>query len=174
MSDIAYAPPSFDNPDGMKVIFVDFTHAKYRLKFDVSAHTATVFSEITFKADDHGLAAIILNQPVISARLDGIDVGVVHQESPDAEASFKVLSKPVSPGAHVLTIQERHHREGSLRPSYHMDEAWQSGVHLQHVGPLRRRCVSWSLLAIQLLLRPLPNVILRNDRKCKSTPFGFF
>ena len=142
MSDIAYAPPSFDNPDGMKVIFVDFTHAKYRLKFDVSAHTATVFSEITFKADDHGLAAIILNQPVISARLDGIDVGVVHQESPDAEASFKVLSKPVSPGAHVLTIKSvitekgpyghpiTWMKPGSLECIFNMSDLYDGGAYL--------------------------------------------
>ena len=105
MTDLINAPPSFVNSAGQQVVFVDFTHARYRLEFDAAAAEATAFSEITFKADTRGLAAISMNQPVTSAWLDGHDVTLAAQDSPDAKASFKVLSKPVSPGTHVLTIK---------------------------------------------------------------------
>ena len=36
MNDLAYAPPSFTDKDGRKVVFVDFTEARYRLDFDAS------------------------------------------------------------------------------------------------------------------------------------------
>ena len=105
MTDLINAPPPFVNSAGQQVVFVDFTHARYRLEFDAVAAEATTFSVITFKADKRGLAAISMNQPVTSAWLDGHDVTLTSQDSPDAKASFKVLSKPVSPGIHVLTIK---------------------------------------------------------------------
>ena len=105
MTDLDYAPPSFTNRDCKKVIFVDFTTAHYQLKFDVGARKATVSSEIRFAANDHGLPVFILNQPILSAHLDGQSVGLACQTSPDEAASFKVVSKSISPGNHVLTIE---------------------------------------------------------------------
>ena len=104
MTALAYAPPSFLNPDGQRVIFVHFTHAKYHLEFDVRARTASAHTQITFSAYHYGLAAISLNQPVISASLNHLPVQLHTQYSPDGQTSFKVLSLPVSPGSHSLAI----------------------------------------------------------------------
>ena len=112
MTDLDCAPPSFTNSDCVKVIFVDFINAKYELKFDVAAQAATVFSEIEFVADDHGLPVIILNQPVRSAHLDGKGVRLARRKSPDGAACFRVLSKSVSPGKHVLTVESRIAKKG--------------------------------------------------------------
>lgn len=105
MSDLAYAPPAFVNEDGQEVIFVDFIHARYRLEFDVAAHEARAFSEIRFRAEAEGLAVISMNQPVLSACLNGRSVTLLDQYSPDGAASFQILSKPVSPGEHILMIE---------------------------------------------------------------------
>ena len=105
MTDFTYAPPSFVNSACQQVVFVDFIHARYQLEFDAEAREATAFSEIMFNADIPGLAAISLNQPVRSACLDGQNVTLADQVSPDAKASFKVLSKLVSSGTHLLTIR---------------------------------------------------------------------
>ena len=105
MTDLCYAPSPFVNCAGDQVVFVDFIHARYRLEFDAAACRATACSKINFEAQTPGLAAISMNQPIMSASLDRDDVVLVNQESPDGKASFKVLSKPVSPGTHVLTIK---------------------------------------------------------------------
>lgn len=104
MSDLIYAPPPFFNADGQKVIFVDFTRAKYRLLFDATAQKARVYSEIDFQADAKGFPAISLNQVVHSACLDGRAIKLQDQYSPDGTASFQILSRRVSPGIHVLTL----------------------------------------------------------------------
>ena len=105
MNDLTYAPSPFLNADGQKVIFVDFIHAKYQLEFDVATREASVFSVISFMADSEGLAAISINQPVISATLNGRNVELLDQYSPDGMSIFKILSKPVSTGTHVLTVK---------------------------------------------------------------------
>ena len=55
MNDLAYAPPSFTDKDGRKVVFVDFTEDRYRLELDAGAEEAAASSEITFlcDAEDH-------------------------------------------------------------------------------------------------------------------------
>ena len=105
MNDLVYAPPSFVNADGQRVVFVDFIHARYCLELDAAARTASACSEIRFNADTEGLAAISMTQPVTSACLDGRDVKLDGQYSPDGQTSFKVLSTPVLPGTHVLGIK---------------------------------------------------------------------
>lgn len=104
MTDLTYAPPSFLNADGKRIIFVDFTHAKYRLLFDATAQDSRVYSEITFRADAKGFPAISMNQLVHSACLDGRAIKLLDQHAPDGTASFQILSKRVSPGIHVLSI----------------------------------------------------------------------
>ncbi len=138
MSGLAYAPPAFVNADGQRVIFVDFAHAKYHLEFDVRACHASAFSQITFAADAEGLPAISINQPVISACLDGRDVKLIDQYSPDGQTSFKILSTPVSPGIHVLGIKSELTNEGP----YGHPIAWLSdpeGIDCTfHMSDLRR------------------------------------
>ena len=107
MSDLINAPPSFVNANGEHVVFVDFTHARYQLDFDAKAAEATAHSKITFNVETEGLAAISMNQPITAASLDGHEVTLKDQDSCDKKASFKVLSKPVSPGPHVLTVKSR-------------------------------------------------------------------
>ena len=105
MTDLIYAPPPFKNTQGDLVVFVDFTHARYQLDFDAEAQKATACSQITFQAQTPGLAAISMNQPIMSAQLDKDDVELVDEDSPTGNAKFKVLSKPVARGIHVLTIK---------------------------------------------------------------------
>ena len=104
MSHLTYAPPPFINNNGDQIVFVHFTRAKYRLEFDAETCVASAFSEIRFTATTPGLAAISINQPVKSACLNGEGVELHDQVSPNGQASFKILSKCVSPGTHVLTM----------------------------------------------------------------------
>ena len=104
MSDLTCAPSPFTNPKGQRVIFVDFLRASYRIEFDCKARKATAFSTITFEADTDGHPVILLNQPYISARLDGNTVKLNDEHSMDGKACFKILSKSIKPGIHVLTI----------------------------------------------------------------------
>ena len=104
MTTLQYAPSSFDNNDEDQVVFVDFNYARYRLEFDAAAPKASAFSEIRFKAATTGLAAVSINQPITYACLDGQNIELKDQLSPDGNASFKVLAKSVSPGTHILTI----------------------------------------------------------------------
>ena len=113
MNDLAYAPPSFIDAVGRKVVFVDFTEARYRLEFDARAkEKAAAVSEITFLSDAKGHPAISIGQRVTSATLDGDDVGVEEPECPDKKQLFKILSRSVSPGTHVLTVESKLDREG--------------------------------------------------------------
>ena len=105
MTGLAYAPPPFVTAEGEQVVFVDFTHARYQLEFDADAAQATAVSQIAFRATHPGRAAISMNQPVNSARLNGDDVDLLKQDSPHADVSLKVLSQPVSPGTHTLIIK---------------------------------------------------------------------
>ena len=101
MNDLAYAPPSFTDKDGRKVVFVDFTEARYRLELDARADEAAAFSEITFLCDAEGQPAISLRQRHKSASLDRQSVKLEAPKCPDKKGSFKILSRPVTPGAHV-------------------------------------------------------------------------
>ncbi len=74
MTDLTYAPPPFNNCAGQRVIFVDFTHARYRIEFDVATSEAIALSEIDFIANAEGHAAISINQPVTCVNLDGHQV----------------------------------------------------------------------------------------------------
>ena len=113
MNDLVYAPPPFVNCNDQQVVFVDFAHARYELRFDAAERKASACSQITFKAETSGLPVVSMNQPVTSASLKprSADSSQEHtvelkeQHSPDNKASFKVLSKPVTPGAYVLTIK---------------------------------------------------------------------
>ena len=112
MNDLAYAPPSFTDKKGRKVVFVDFTEAQYRLEFDAKAKKAVAFSEITFRCDAEGHPAISLNQRYKSASLDEQGVKLEEPECPDKKRLFKILSRPVSPGTHVLTVKSKLDRQG--------------------------------------------------------------
>ena len=116
MNDLAYAPPSFTDKNGRKVIFVDFTDARYRLEFDARTPAAAAFSEITFSCDAEGHPAISLSQRVISASLDRQGVTLEDPECPDKKGLFKILSRPVSPGTHVLAVESELDREGPYGP----------------------------------------------------------
>ncbi|MCY4556865.1 MAG: hypothetical protein OXF79_10905 [Chloroflexi bacterium] len=104
MTNLSHAPPGFRNAAGQQVMFVDFTSAQYKLEFDATAYEAPTRSRIRFKASTKGHAAISMNQPVKSAMLNGHEVELHDQYSPDKKASFKILSTPVSPGMHTLII----------------------------------------------------------------------
>ena len=104
MTNPSHAPPDFQNAAGQQVIFVDFASAQYKLEFDAIAGETSTRSRIRFKATTEGHAAISMNQPVKSAVLNGHEVELHDQYSPDGRASFKILSTPVSPGTHTLTI----------------------------------------------------------------------
>lgn len=112
MNDLAYAPPSFTDKDGRKVVFVDFTEARYRLEFDAKAKKAVAFSEITFRCDTEGHPAISLNQRHKSVSLDEQSVKLEDPKCQDKKGLFKVLSKPVKPGTHILTVESRLRRKG--------------------------------------------------------------
>ena len=112
MKDLINAPPAFPSDTRQRVVFVDFTKAHYHLEFDVKAGTAIAVSHIDFVADSSGLAAISLNQPYLWAKLDGQDVHLIDQDSPRRQASFRVLSKPISQGNHTLTIRSTIERLG--------------------------------------------------------------
>ena len=112
MNDLAYAPPSFTDKDGRKVVFVDFTEARYRLEFDARAKKAAAFSEITFLCDAEGHPALSLNQRYKSASLDGQSVKLEDPMCQDKKGLFKILSRPVKPGSHVLTVESRLRRKG--------------------------------------------------------------
>ena len=104
MNDLAYAPPSFTTLDGKQVIFVDFVETHYTLVFDPTTPNAHVASRITFEAHDAGFPAISLKQPYTSGTLDGESVTLHKPEVKDNTMSFKILSKPASPGTHQLDI----------------------------------------------------------------------
>ena len=114
MNDLAYAPPSFTDNSGRKVIFVDFTRAEYRLEFDARerAPKAAAFSEIHFLCDAEGYPAISLSQQDVSVSVDGQEVRLVGPDWPDKRGLFKILSSPVSPGAHVLKVESKLDRKG--------------------------------------------------------------
>ncbi|MDJ0716813.1 MAG: hypothetical protein QNJ54_21790 [Prochloraceae cyanobacterium] len=111
--DLSYAPPKFINNSRQRVIFVDFISAIYELVFDVNLQTATVNSNILFFSDSNGFPAISLKQPVTSIQLDGEEIGLEDQDSPDKEASFKILTKSVQPGRHELKIANLITEEGA-------------------------------------------------------------
>ena len=117
MTGLAYAPPPFVTAEGEQVVFVDFTHARYQLLFDADAAQATAVSQIAFRATHPGRAAISMNQPVNSARLNGDDVDLLKQDSPHADVSLKVLSQPVSPGTHTLIIKSCISEPGPYGPA---------------------------------------------------------
>ena len=105
MSDLTYAPPPFLNADGQKVIFVDFTHAKYRLLFDATAQEARVYSEITFQTDAKGFPVISVNQVVHSACLDGRAIKIARSVFPRRNGIVSDPFKNASHrGIHVLTL----------------------------------------------------------------------
>lgn len=112
MNDLAYAPPSFTDKDGRKVVFVDFTEARYRLEFDARAEKAAAISEITFLCDAEGHPAISLNQQHKSAALDGQSIELEDPKRQNKRGLFKILSRPVKPGLHVLTVESRLGRKG--------------------------------------------------------------
>jgi len=116
MTNLQYAPSSFDNNNGDHVVFVDFSHARYHLKFDVAARKASALSEIKFKAATAGRAAVSINQPITSAHLDGQVIQLKDQSSPDGMTTFKILSKSVSPGTHTLTIASEITKQGPYGP----------------------------------------------------------
>lgn len=124
MNDLAYAPPSFTDKAGRKVVFVDFTRAAYRLEFDAHEETrkATAFSEIAFLCDAEGHPAISLSQEEVSVSVDGQGVTLVYPDCPEKRGLFKILSTPVSPGAHVLTVESKLDREGP----YGLPVKWRS------------------------------------------------
>ena len=105
MTNHRHAPPSFVNDRGQKVIFVNFKNAQYSLRFDPTQSEATAYSAITFISETDGFPAISLNQPVNSATLDDRAVELQDQKTPDQIATFKIVSKSVSPGTHVLTVR---------------------------------------------------------------------
>ena len=112
MSDLRHAPPSFPRNADQTVVFIDFTHAAYRLDFDAVTEEATALSTITFKADAPGLAAISIHQPVKWARLNDEPVRLLAQDAPRNASSFCVLSRPVAPGTHTLTVKSDLCKEG--------------------------------------------------------------
>ena len=111
MSDLSYAPPPFRNEHGLWVIFVDFLHANYRIEFDVKARSAKAVSEITFQATSAGHAAILINQPITSARLNGKKVHLVCEHLHDKTGHFHILSRPVTPGIHVIIVESKIQRK---------------------------------------------------------------
>lgn len=129
-SDLGYAPPKFINDAGQQIIFVDFVSARYDLVFDVGVQQASVSSTIIFFSDTDGHPVISLRQPVISAELDGLEIGIQDQDAPDNEASFKILTQSVSPGMHELKIVS-----SIVEPGPRMDAVqWLS-------NPDRLRCI---------------------------------
>ena len=112
MSDLRNAPPPFPRNADEMVVFVDFIHATYRLDFDAAAQDATALSTITFEADAPGLAAISIHQPVTWALLNDEPVELLAQDAPRNAASFRVLSRPVAPGTHTLTVKSVLCKEG--------------------------------------------------------------
>ena len=104
MTDLAYAPPSFETLDKRRVVFVDFITADYALLFDAAARRAHATSTITFAACDEGFAAICLKQPFISATLDGETVHFEDPKSTHGSMPFKILSRPVSSETHELIV----------------------------------------------------------------------
>lgn len=105
MTNLSHAPPDFRNASGQQVIFVDFTSAQYKIELDATAYEAPTRSRIRFRATHKGHPAISMNQPVKSAMLNGHEVELHDQHSPDKKACFKILSTPVSPGTHTLIIE---------------------------------------------------------------------
>ncbi len=112
MNDLAYAPPSFVDKTGRRVVFVDFTRARYRLELDAGTGEVTAFSDITFLSDAEGHPAISISQRVISAFLNGESVELEDPKCRDKKGLFKILSKPVSPGIHELTTISKLDKKG--------------------------------------------------------------
>ena len=92
--------------------FVDFTEARYRLEFDAGAEEAAAFSELTFLCDAEGHPATSSSRQHKSASLDRQSVKLEAPKCPDKKGSFKILSRPVTPGAHVLAVESRLDRKG--------------------------------------------------------------
>lgn len=102
--DLSYAPPQFTNGAGQRVIFVQFIDASYELTFDAETREASVSSTIRFESESTGFPAIGLRQPVTSVELNGEVIDLQDQDSPDGEATFRILTKSVTPGRYELTI----------------------------------------------------------------------
>lgn len=103
--DLAYAPPSFTNAAGERVVFVDFTEAEYDLEFDTRGRTAVANSTIRFESDEEGHPALCLWQPVSSATLDGELIDIRTERAPDGAVEFRSLSRSVPRGTYTLSVR---------------------------------------------------------------------
>lgn len=129
LSDLDYAPPSFTNEAGEKIVFVDFTEAVYRLEFDAQSRIARVFSTVVFECNSPGFPAFSLRQPVTAITLDGEAVELREEQTPGYHARFKSVSKSVTVGTHILSITSA---LTELGPNWHEPVRWYSNPNRLH------------------------------------------
>ena len=92
MKDLKFAPPSYCNGDGEKIVFVDFDTANYRLHFDVSKQSVNVRSEIEFDCGERGFPMFDLGTDApLQVRLDGWPRASADESAPGTTAPFKII-----------------------------------------------------------------------------------
>lgn len=102
-NDMDRAPAAFTTPSG-RAIFVDFTNAEYKIKYDVAARTAIAQSKITFNATSVGQPVFDLVVDATAAKLDGQTVAIETISLPDNASKARMIASVVSIGEHTLEI----------------------------------------------------------------------
>ncbi len=125
MKDLKFAPPSYCNGDGEKIVFVDFDTANYRLHFDVSKQSVNVRSEIEFDCGERGFPMFDLGTDApLQVRLDGWPRASADESAPGTTAPFKIIRWRIDPGRHHLEVTHQL-EDVSARPG---PLAWYSGA----------------------------------------------
>lgn len=101
---IEQAPPSF-MINGKRAVWVDFTKAKYNLKFDIRKKRASSVSVIEFEVVEKGFPIFDLVRSPGNVSIDGISYSQNEVKTPDRASKVRIINKELAPGNYTLKVE---------------------------------------------------------------------
>ncbi len=97
-------PKDFVDPSGNKIVFVDFQEVHHKIVFDVAKSSAEFVTSIVFKSETEGAPVFDIVDDPTAVELDGQKADQMLVTSPDQATKFRVVTRKLRPGKHVLRV----------------------------------------------------------------------